>query len=275
MHRAVRRIGWLAVVGILIGVVPAGASSNGTLLRKAAEATFAGHSAQLKYVISLSAPGHGSYTVMELTGQEQFSAPTKAAFTVSVPTSSGNGSKRFQALLVGTIFYFDLQGTWYSETSQQALASEGLSGSLSDGSNPANILGVLYQEGARVKRLGRVRLGGTETIEYRSVVNLDKAAVAGAPYGIAMTPQALQKFKQLTGKSSVTADVWVDGAGVLRQLQVTLPLQRSALAGSGMQGAPSGVKETMSVAFSKFGTPVSVSPPATAKPLQTTSGQSA
>ena len=270
--RAICRIGWLSVVGILVAAVSAGASSDNTLLRNATEATFAAHSAEVEFAMSLSAPGQGSYTALELRGQEQFSAPTKAVFEVSVPTASGKTSRHFQELLDGTTLYMNPLGRWYSETSQQALATEGLSGSLANSSNPTDVLGFLDQQGATVKKLGRALLDGSETTEYRSIVNLNKAAAAGTPNGIAMTPQYLHRFKRLTGKSSLTAEVWIDGAGVVRQERVTYPLSRSGLAAFGLKGAPSGIKVTMTVAFSNFGTPVVVTPPATSQPLPTTSG---
>ena len=270
VRRTVLGVG--AVSALVVGLTASLAvavSNSTTLLRKAAEATFASHSAYMQFDLSLSAPGQGSYQVLEVRGDQQFSKPQRGDFTVTIASNTGKSAKHLKELLYGTIFYVQVLGKWYSVTAQQALANVGDTGSLSNSGNPAQALAFLYQEGAKIKKLGRVSLDGTSMTKYRSIVNLDRPAEPGAPQGIAMTPAALKNFKKLTGRTSLTTVVWIDGAGVVRQEVVTFPLAPAALAKMGVQGAPSGVKETMTIDFSKFGTPVTVSPPTTSQPLPT------
>ena len=270
MRRAVLGVaGVAAFVVVLTASTAAAVSNSTTLLRKAAEATFASHSAYMQFDLSLSAPGQGSYQVLEVSGVQQFTKPQKGDFTVTVASNTGHSSKHLKELLYGTMFYVQVLGKWYSVTAQQALANVGDTGSLSNSGNPAQALAFLYQEGAKIKKLGRVSLDGTSMTKYRSIVSLDRPAAPGAPQGIAMTPAALKNFEKLTGRTTLTTVVWIDGAGVVRQQVVTFPLAASALAKMGVEGAPSGVKETMTADFSKFGTPVIVSPPATSQPLPT------
>ena len=272
-YGAVWGITWcVAVAVVLIGSDSAGASFV-ALLHRAAETTLAKRSALVQFDISLSAPGQGSYPLIETTGREKFSTPAKAAFTVTIHASAGKGTQQVQEVQDGTTLYVKAKGTWYRTTTQEVQGTLGVSDSISD-PNPTAILAFVYQEGATVKNLGRTTLDGSAMTEYRATISLANAS-PGSGKEVTLTPQAINEFEQLSGSTSATVDVWIDSAGAVRQEHLTVPLSAAALDKMmGISDAPQGIDENVTVTFSDFGIPVRATPPASSKPLPTTNGGS-
>jgi hypothetical protein len=86
-----------------------------------------------------------------------------------------------------------------------------------------------------------------------------------------------RRHEQLFGSRTLPADIWIDQQGRVRQMKIVVPLSVAALAKLGLSGAPSGVKESVTIGLSDFGVAVTVAPPPASevKPLPTTSGGSA
>lgn len=227
-------------------------------------------SADIELAISIGVPGT-SVTVIRATGSETFASPYEATLTESV-LASGGSRETVRDLMSGNTYYFEVNGAWYYASAGALQGELGVSGSL-QGENPAEALGLLYQEGAKVTDLGRHKLDGAAMTKYRATVNLNKGFKT-LPRGLKVSTQYIDRFKELTGSSKLPVNVWVDSAGVVRQESFSLPPSRSGLKSMGLSGAPKGMSLLMTLKLSNFGVAVTVKPPATAKPLPVASGSS-
>lgn len=254
---------------------PAGAARNPkavAALRRAVATALASRSADATMTIAISAPGEGSDTIMTLSGSETFSSPPEGVFSATLPNPSGQGTETIHEILTGSAAYLQVDGNWYSTTTQQVLGNLGISGSLSGG-NPTQSLALLVQSGNQVAKVGPVILDGVTTTEYRVLVDLNRSW-ADHPNGLTISPAALRDYEQLIGTSTLPAKAWIDQQGRLRQFVLDMPLSSSALDKMGLKGAPKGVQETLTMGLSNYGVAVSVVPPPASevKPLPATGG---
>lgn len=272
-----RRVRRAPLVAAALGVlVPGPASASGSFtstLHRAVERTLAAKSADVDMTLALSAGGHGRVQVLAVSGIQRFGVPVRASFTLRVDTGKTAQPTSIPEILYSTTVYLKVGGRWYSESFSQAAAQEGLQGRASEAAstNPTQALALLYQRGATVTRLGRRRLDGTTMTAYRCTVHLTKAA-AKLPSGLTMTAQGLAAFRSLTGGAALSAEVWIDPAGALRQEAVTLPLSAAARSSLGLAGGPRRVSMELTVDVSDFGVPVQVAPPPSATPMPSAPG---
>jgi hypothetical protein len=275
-----------SVLGVALGLValafPAGAAHQPSKLVTARSALLAAvrsslgaSSADITLDAAISAPGQSSYNVIHVAGDLDFKK-TAGNLTVTVPATSGKGTTTVREILDNGTVFLQVNGQWYSTSIQRILQNNGVSGgSLSQG-NPTQVLVILEQEGAQVKRIGPATLNGLATTEYRAVVNLDRAnAIHHAQGGPTVSTQTLQQFKKLVGGSTLPVKVWVDQQGRVRQMVMNWPLSRKALAALGLSGAPPNLSESFTMGLANFGVAVVVTPPppSQVRPLPTGAGK--
>jgi len=103
-----------------------------------------------------------------------------------------------------------------------------------DGGVPANPIGLLrYLSGAltSVTVNGTQLLGGVPVTSYGATAELAAAAAAAAAAPPGGTRLALTHLQQLTGTDHLNVQVWIDGAGRLRQLAYTDQVRTPAATG--------------------------------------------
>jgi hypothetical protein len=246
-------------------------ASLATVLHQAAERALAQHSARVTFSASLVAPGGGRQRqLIALKGAETFATPQVGQFTGTI-AAGAKATVGFGEILDGTAMYLQLHGTWFSTTRaavEENMGVEGSSGGMV-GSDPTQLLAVLGAQGAKIRRLGPVTLGGVPMTEYRATVVL--SAGTTNPAGIALTPAYIQSFDKLTGGAPLTVEVWVDRAGAARQEEIDTPLSAAGLTLMGLGPTMKGATLRDMVGLSNFGVSVDVTAPTDARPLPFTS----
>ena len=122
---------------------------------------------------------------------------------------------------------------------------------------PADLLSLISAAATSRKNLGTATIGGVRTTHYHLSVDLARAISRARP----AAQGRLRGLSALLGTRAVPADVWVDGKGLVRRIQVKLagpparPGQPAASAGG------SGFAVTETVTYSDFGVPVRVTAP--------------
>lgn len=263
--------GWVSLVSVLAlgGLLGGWAQVAGAAapplhaLHKAIEHSLAKRSAHMVLSVSVGLPGTW-VTVMREVGEQTFGSPAEGSFTESVLAGPTGKTTNVPTLISGKTIYLQINGTWYEETAKQVEAAMGVSGSVQSG-NPTELLGLLYQSGAKVTDLGRHELGGATLTKYHAVIDIAKRSKA--PHAVRVTPQYIAHFEQLTGSSKLPVSVWVDSSGVVRDERFTMPLSHAGLKSMGLTGAPTGMSMAFSLRLSHFGVHVAVQPPSTAVPL--------
>lgn len=252
-------------------VAPAGAVSTASRLHHAINGLLAAKSAHVEMTVSLAQPGYGSDQLLKLTGNETFTTPPEATFSVTTLASTGTGTQTITEVEAGQTVYVLVKGTWYSMSAQQALGNLGLSESPTGQGSPTEVLELLDEEGSKVTKVGPTSLDGSTMTEYRAVVDLNKA-LKGNHNGLSVSAAAAKQYERLIGKPTITAEVWIDATGALRQYRSTFPLSASALKQLGVNETVKGITETVVIDLSDFGVAVEATAPATSQPLPATSG---
>jgi hypothetical protein len=125
------------------------------------------------------------------------------------------------------------------------------------GSYPAQSLSYLQAASDGVQNLGSATVDGVTTTHFHAMVDPRRAmrhVVAAAPAAQrASLRSSYRHLFSLTGTVSYPVDAWVDAAGHVRRLRITMALPSSS------------EPVTMTVGFSAFGAPVHVTPPPAAK----------
>jgi len=187
--------------------------------------------------------------------------------TVNVVTDGG-------AVYLGSPALSSLTGstTWLkADVATSATSGNADSSTLAVLANPSQLLGLLSSIGGQVTTVGTVVLDGTQTTEYTTTVTVSElAARAGLTPGSKLGAEVSQVLGQL-GNTSVPVTAWVGADGYVRQLSASIDLSRAALGGlagdlingtlSGSTAGQATTSTTVTVGFSHYGDPVTVTVP--------------
>lgn len=119
-------------------------------------------------------------------------------------------------------------------------------------SNPAQILEYLKASGGSVTPVGHEVVRGVSSTHYKATIDLRKAADVVPSGNRAQLHAALTKLIAQTGVSNLPVDVWVDAAGLVRRMTISLTLPAAAQT----------LKMQMTVELFGFGATPPVTPPA-------------
>jgi hypothetical protein len=252
-------LGALAGAGVIVFEQHhnAGASEAVTT---AATKTLAAQSADMSMKMDISVLGHHE----SITGSGAFDfANQTGTFTANLPGRAGNQVTE-QVLYDGKTVYVNVgsllgnlgglgngltQGKqWVSvDTSQFGSGSAGaLGGGLDMFGNPAAMLQQLRSEGGTVTSLGATTYDGTAVTEYSVALPPSDTEKA-----MGELPTSVQHALSGVTPASIEAKVYVASGNLLKAID--LPISFSFMGQT--------MSEEMTMVFSNFGTPVSVTPP--------------
>jgi hypothetical protein len=180
-------------------------------------------------------------------------ADRDASMSITIPPIDGSQATAAQLRLIGQTAYVQAPGLasvtggkpWISldaKSFQRALGSDTsnpFSGVVSG--DPTKILALLAEAGVPVTEVGPSSVDGVPTTEYQATVDL--AGAAGASAGSALGSQIAHSL----GLGSIPVSVWIDDQGRVRKLTTDFSVL--------------GVHLDVSMNLSRFGEPVTVSPP--------------
>ena len=252
---------WAAACGGATGGGTAVSTLKVGPLAKAAAVTEQAHTAEFSMTMKFGGTPSASNPVLGSSpsahGALDFTSH-RGSFDYDIP-----GVGQFHAVVDGATVYADIPQLapvlggkqWLSvdlDTIGKAAGVSGMSGlEQTSSSNPADYLSYLRGAGD-VQTLGQEIVGGATTTHYHAVVDLDRAAQS-----LPVAQQAtIRQVIGLAGTATFPADVWVDAAGLVRQVRFAFdyshsPQPKVAAVGS-MQ---------VTVDYSNFGAPVSVTVP--------------
>ena len=127
--------------------------------------------------------------------------------------------------------------------------------------SPADLLSLVSSAATGVKNVGTATIGGTRTTHYQLTVDLAKAVSSARP----AAQGRLRGLASLLGTGTVPADVWVDGKGLVRRVQVKLAVPPAKPGQAPASPGGSGFSATETVTYSDFGVPVRVTAPPAAQ----------
>jgi hypothetical protein len=196
----------------------------------------------------------GESIAIKGTGQTNFSTD---AMSFDVHANAPGGAVEETAILVnGNLYYaLSLNGTnmaqltggrkWIQMPVQQSAAAN------LAGSDPVTSLSTLEQQGSTVRVLGTQVIDGVTCTGY-AVTPSTQAMVAGATK-LGLSPATTsQELQQIKGMSPPTVTLWIDAQGIVQQMNINLQVN--------VEGT--GDSATMTMNFSHFGTPVTITAPA-------------
>jgi hypothetical protein len=244
----------LLVVGVLGAPSAAGAAAKTTVDLAAAYKTTVGAGSVRETLIE-AVTSQGKTTTVRGSGVADQDGNGTFAFTA-------NGSSIKEVIDNGTLFMqlpaatlsrlhvstpwvsFDLNALLQSKlgASYQQLVSNSQQG---PGQNLAALQGASVNG---VHQVGTKTVFGTKTTEYQTTINLDKAAEAKPQLA-----SLFHKLQQQLHTSALTANVWLDGSGRVRQMTERIHIPSSASQPSAT------VVDTFGI--QAFGVPVAVSAP--------------
>ena len=246
----------LALVCTLIGLAACGGqpfpqstggagNSSRAVLLAAISHTNAAKSARLAMHMEISGiPVVGDETV-DMAGVMDMTAQS-AAFTMTV--SGGGQSQTVEARVVGGVAYVNVGGTWQSRP-----LNLGSNASVS----PTDYLAYLEGVANDVHVVGPEVVRGAPTTHYAGTIDLGRALSS------AQLPAAqrvnIRKVLDVLGDLQLPFDVWLDRAGLLRKLMMTMDLSNAVQ----RAGGPSNLDPmvTVTVEMYDFGIPVHVQAP--------------
>jgi hypothetical protein len=244
----------LLVVGVLGAPSTAGAAAKTTVDLAAAYKTTVG-AGSVKETMTETVTSQGKTTTINGSGVADQNGNGTFAFTAdgsSIKEIIDNGTlfMRLPAAALSRLHVstpwvsFDLNALLQSKlgASYQQLVSNSQQG-------PSQSLAALQATSVNgVHQVGAKTLFGTRTTEYHTTINLDKAAEAKPQLA-----SLFHKLRQQLHTNTITANVWLDGSGRVRQVTEHLRIPSSA-------GQPGGtVVETFGLRA--FGFPVAVAAP--------------
>ena len=220
--------------------------------------------------------GSGSVDLSRDVGQMTASIPALSTYT------SGLAGGSVQVVSDGSNVYVQVPAlstltggkSWF-ETSMAGTGSKsGTSGgslSLSALTDPVKALAMLGSLGAPVTKVGAVQLDGTPTTEHKTTISGAELVAELEHNGHGSSPStgaAVKALHQL-GLVSVPVTAWVGQDGYVRQVSVAIDLSHATLGGllGGLFSSTSatatgaGSVLVLTVGFSRYGSPVSVTVP--------------
>jgi hypothetical protein len=212
--------------------------------------------------------GNGSLDLTKGIGQMTATVPGVS----SILGSGGNGS--LTVVSDGKNVYIDLPALstltgskpWLKASMSSAASVVGGSAasSLSALTDPGQALNLLGSLGSPVTDLGTVSLDGASATEYRTTVSVAGLTSKLGSGSTATSAEALSKALQKLGVPSIPVTVWVGQDGMVRQVSLAVDLSHvnlGGLLGAGSASAPAGSSLAVTVGFTGYGRPVSISVP--------------
>jgi hypothetical protein len=258
-------LGALAGAGAFV-VGRHGDAAASEAITTAASTTLAAQSADMSMTLHIAGLGHDE----SITGHGAFDfANQSGTFSVNLPGDAGKQVTE-QVIYDGKTVYVNvgnllgnlgglgglgglpnglIQGKqWVSiDTSQFGSGNAGaLGGGLDTFGNPAAMLHQLQSEGGTVTSLGSTTYDGTAVTEYS--VSLPPSDIEK---GLGQLPSSVRQGLSSVMPPSIEAKVYVAAGNLLKAID--LPISYSVMGHT--------VSEDMTMVFSNFGTPVSVTPP--------------
>jgi hypothetical protein len=127
-------------------------------------------------------------------------------------------------------------------------------------SDPSKVLAYLETVSDDVHAVGADTIRGVETTHYKATLDVGKA-VDRAHAPAALREQLRQILQSEDGAAAtIPANVWIDGDGLLRRMEIEIDLGAFARAG-GASGAPDPGTMDVSLDLYEFGVPVNVEAP--------------
>jgi hypothetical protein len=244
----------LTVVGALAASPPAGAAAKTTVDLAAAYKTTVG-AGSVKESLTEAVTSQGKTTTVKGSGVVDQNGNGTFDFTAdgsSIKEVIDNGTL-YMRLPAASLSRLDVSTPWVS-LDLNALLQAKLGASyqqLVSNSQQGPAQSLAFLQGASVTgvhQVGTSMLFGTSTTEYQTTINLDKAAKAKPQLA-----SLFQKARQQLHTNTITANVWLDSTGRVRQMTEHLRIPSS-------DSQPGGtVVET--VGLRSFGLPVAVSAP--------------
>jgi hypothetical protein len=262
-------IGSIAAGVLVLGALGAGAAfvvgghhdaAATEAITTAASKTLAAQSADMSMTMDISVLGHD----VKMTGTGSFDfANQQGTFTVNMPAGTLGQALTEQVLYDGQTVYVDVGSLvdtlggaasvlggkqWVSvDTSQFGSGNaSALGGGLDTFGNPAAMLQQLQSEGGTVTTVGPTTYDGTAVTEYS--VALPPSDIEK---GMGQLPSSVQHALSGVTPPNIDAKVYVASGNLLKAID--LPISFSF-------GGQT-LSEDMTMSFSNFGTPVSVTPP--------------
>jgi hypothetical protein len=218
--------------------------------------------------------GSGSADLSTHVGQLSASIPALSTAT------SGLAGSSVDLLTDGSNLYLQVPGLsaltggkrWVEVSMADAASTAGVPGgapTLSVLTDPTQALALLGSLGAPVTTVGSVTLHGASTTEYKTTITGAELIAQLTKHGQLPGSTGTGVLKQLTSVS-VPVTAWVGKDGYLKQLSVSLDLRHVTLGGLLGKLVPSaaasttptaGSTTTVTVGFSHYGAPVTVSVP--------------
>jgi hypothetical protein len=121
-------------------------------------------------------------------------------------------------------------------------------------SDPSHMLDYLRAISDGVTNQGPQVLDGVRTTHYQASIDLSRLADAAPASDRDALQKASSQLEQATGGQGLPVDVWIDGAGLVRRMDMSITGAAGAGAGAGMQ-------ETMVANFTDYGPQAPPSPP--------------
>lgn len=274
--RLARGAGVLALAGVAtVAVACSSSSANGpgtsstsapasaaTALLAAARTSLDAGSARVSLDVSVSGSGIGA---QQITGSGAFDYATHdATLTLDIPQlAQVLGGGTLHVVVANGTAYVQLPssvpvdgGKWVSEPVSSLGGSSSVLGGSAPG-DPSELLSALEAAGAQVTEVGTTQIQGTSVTEYAVQVDLAKLAAA-APSGVRESDVA--QAEQELGSSTLPLKVWVDGAGRVRRVSMSLTVTPNA-SSTGSSGPTGPVSLDMVIDISDDGVPVQVTAP--------------
>ena len=209
---------------VLLGPACGGSDEDpAATLAAASSKTIDAKSSKVALVMEMTPPG-GSPTKIAAEGAFDYGTRqgtmTMDAGSMGMPGLTGN----IEMIMLGELIYMKfpaglLPGKPWLKLDLNSLGEQSgidLAGLQELGSNdPSNFLHFLEGAGEDAKKVGEEKVRGVDTTHYRATFDLEKAK-AEAPADL--KDDVDQMIEQL-GKSTIPADVWVDGEGLTRRMR--------------------------------------------------------
>ena len=122
--------------------------------------------------------------------------------------------------------------------------------------DPSQLLGQLQSISDDVTTVGNEPLNGVSTTHYRATVDLNKEAASVRAKAGDKAAAVITRHEQALGTHTLPVDVWVGADHLVRQYRTQVPIPPSSSGGPAGSGTVA-----LTMAFSDFGAPVTVTPP--------------
>jgi hypothetical protein len=188
------------------------------------------------FELQVNAPSGGTEEVLQTGGVEYIQVPPAAQSQVP-------GNKPWESINLNQVDEAKL-GKSYSQLS--SLNSD----------DPTQALSNLAEVSDNVTMVGASTIDGTATTQYKATVDLAKEAAKVKAKDGAKAALAIIQDEKALGTNTLPVSVWVDAKGLVRQVNEQVPIPATTTGATDGSGSA-----TMTMTFSDFGTPASLTPP--------------